>query len=417
MLLAWQMAFGDNHVATIDPVTRSREEGAVKRSIAIFEKGVIVSYAVAVTVESTASVEISDTLPGNWDVDTVAFHPEHEPDDGTADRKTVEFTVKVDPEGYRKVKVGARPALDKTVEEVESDQSFSVPQIVNVKLVGGPDNDDSGSELIDRPSGASASADTATASSGATDPERGGSRGPGGSDESDDSDSILPSEDAVPTVGAQPSGGAPEVDPEEADSVRDLFGDFQEGATTRSSGRGSSPTISDSPSTTTQDSRTESTSSVNPTAGDTGDIPVVQPAEGSGRETRADDLLPQLLDELEGGGPSTADLERLQAILNKMIDDGDRSGQAQSTTVRVEKLEAKLEEFEAYTEALGDLVDSDDPADLLADIRTELDALRQEVSALQQDVKEVHDRQDTVEVRIESIVSDLENLLGSPQSH
>lgn len=417
MLLAWQMAFGDNHVATIDPVTRSRDDGAVKRSIAVFEKGVIVSYAVAVTGAATALVKISDTLPANWDVDTVAFHPEHEPDDGTADRNTVEFTVRADPDQYRMVKVGARPALDKTVSEIESDQSFSVPQIVDVDPVRGGDAADGGPPLIDGPPGTVTADDSPSPAADASQPTNdAGDGGDAGPAEADDSDGILPADDAVATVGADPSTNAPEVDPDEADSVRDLFGGFQDAARPGASRHDPSPTDGRSPASPNQDSPTASPTAGRPPSPGAGSAPAGESAAGTRRQPHADGLLPSLLDELEGGDPSPADLDRLRAVLGQLLDGATRNDHDQSTAVRIERLESKLEEFEAYTDALGKLVDVDDPAAQLADNRAELESLSQEVSALRQDVKAIHDRQDTLDVRIESIVSDLEHLVGSQHS-
>lgn len=427
------MAFGENQLAELEPVTQSRGAAAVKRSIAVFEKGLIISYAVGIRGETPVTVTVTDNLPANWEVGQLGFHPDHEPDSGDAGQSTIRFTVDVTPDEFRMLKVGVRPAPDKPPEAIESDQSFSQPQIERADpieaeqggsestLIDGPSDDES---AIEDPSALSsnggqsapqspASSDSAIATSN-------------GAEDSQDDEGILPSDDPIADVGSpSPSGTDADVDPNQADSVTDLFGGF---SGENDQGNGSVQTTGSGSiggTTTASRSADGQSASVSPTEETIGspiqDEPTVGGASHSptdesssvDRPTQSDDLLPRLLDELGDLAPDQRDqlAAHLSDIVGPQLEQSD-----ESTTVRIQQLESQIEEFAAYTDALGELLDQDEPAALLDDVQAELDSLRQEVGALQQDVKEVHDRQDTVEVRIESIISDLEHVIGTRKS-
>ena len=412
------MAFGENQLAQLEPVTHSRGAAALKRSITVYEQGVIISYAVGARVHDPVTVTISDNLPANWDIGHVAFHPDHHPDDGDAGQRTVRFTVDVEPEEFRIVKVGVRPAPDKDMTELESDQSFSTPQIdaadpadpkhgngSESTLITGSSGDES---PVDDPSVLSSNGGYSAPSPPGAAQDRAGT-GEQGTAESGDGGGILPARDPdTDQESLTTAGPFPDVDPEDADSLSELFGGFKGKSSTGDDGKGGVPSGNRSDGAGSADGIESTGESIDspPVDDQRVGLDPQSPTSDTGPESRP--LIPRLIDELDTLSPDHRN--RLADQLATLIERRSASQPTESTTVRVQQLESRFEEFDAYIDALGDLLDRDDPAGLLEDLQADLDSLGEAVDALQEEIEAVNVRQDTFEVQIESIISDLEYL-------
>lgn len=412
------MSFGENRLAELEPITRSRGAAAIKRSIAIYSQGLIISYALGVQGSTPVTVTVSDNLPANWDVGEVAFHPNHEPESGSAGQHTIQFSVDVSPEQFRILKVGVRPAPEKSPSELESDQSFTPPQFDSVEpaepvdggtestLIGGASGDESAIEdpaALSSNGGQSAAQPSPSAQSGH------GPSSPGTSDSADDG-GILPSSNPI-ADGDPPATTEtdPGIDPNEAETIADLFGGFDEDPTPATGSSSRRP--SDHGATAEASTSPSPINAIDDSPANGGSVDGAQhrtpPTETPTAEAQrpANDLVPRFLDELGDLSPDHRD--RLASYLTDLVEPPLPTN---STAVRVEQLESRIEEFVAYTDALGDLLDQADPAELLDHLQTELETIRAELGGLEEEVEAVGQRQDTIEDRLESMASDLEQL-------
>ena len=382
-----------------DPVVVSENGVTVEKSFEPAEFSVpAIAYTVRSEREEPVSVRLVDDVPDDVDPDDVGFHPDHgaeywgiEGEDIALERSldpgeefvtvygvrgedaagverfltrpTVESVTPADDAGDGEVVEGAM--------ELDQDASLGL-DIPEMEIDSGAD-EESGVDLdIDLSSPSTAAA---TDDSTGDDPTDGAGLTIGEAPTDDDpAADVDPADDAHPTPGDGSVALGPASDDDPADDTDTIVGD--------DSTAGGAPMVDDGDSTT-DDPADDVEVDTGPADGDdTGSAE--GPTAGSGRSAATDDdsLAAALAAEIRDGAVSTEDLETLRAALGT-------SGGG-STAARVEHLQSRVADLEAYTEALEAFLDEeggaaavvDDLRTGLATTRERLDVLESEVAAL-----------------------------------
>ena len=358
---------GNDAVVTQNGVT-------VERQLERRGDGVVVTLELSSDVRGPAEVDLVDEFPPALPVEQAGFNVEHEPDAGevSLDRVELEHTIE---DGPAKVVYAIR--LSEGTDEV----AFDPPTIRDVTLPGIPESgvpdaaeesngDDAGDESVD-----STASDEQPDETGAERPQTDPSPDVDSSTNADSpsGDGGLPEglslddQDANGDTGAAPSG-------DDADAIERAIESAIEGAETDGGG------LAD---------------------------------ENGDGGAPADDAVPT-------GGPATNG----SAPAGPGGDEADpepRSEVPKSVRLRLDRLNARVEEFAAYAEALEGIIErhgtapeilEEIEADLaeaderLADVRAEVEALESRHAA---DVEAYDDRLEALEARLDDARQDLES--------
>lgn len=378
-----------------DPVVVSENGVTVEKSFEPADFSVpAIAYTVRSEREEPVSVRLVDDVPDDVDPDDVGFHPNHGAEYWGIEGEDIALERSLDPGEEFVTVYGVRgedaagverfltrptigsvtPADDAGVGGVvegatEPDQDASLGLDIPEAEIDSGTDEESGVDLdIDLSSPSTAAA---TDDSTGDDPTPGDGAGLTIGEAPTDGD---PADDADPTPDDGPVDLGPASDDDPADDADTVVGD--------DSTAGGVPTVDDGDSTTDDPADGVEVDAGPADGGDTGSAE--DPTAGSGGSAAIDDdsLATVLAAEIRDGAVPAEDLETLRAALGT-------SGGG-STAARVEHLQSRVADLEAYTEALEAFLDEEGgAAAVVDDLRTELattnerlDALESEVAAL-----------------------------------
>lgn len=120
-----------------------------------------------------------------------------------------------------------------------------------------------------------------------------------------------------------------------------------------------------------------------------------------------EDILARLVDRLEGAHPDDEDLE---VIREHLIPESQRA-----TDVRLQHIQSRMDDLDAYTEALEDLINEHGTAsefmtkvdEDIEDVRSQVKSLRRELDSAETERDELNDRVSEVDSTIEEVEDDL----------
>ncbi|MFB6170467.1 MAG: hypothetical protein ABEJ06_04895 [Haloarculaceae archaeon] len=347
------MARGDHRATASDGVA------AVERTVELQEQGVIVRLTVSTDRDGEVPVTVEDELPAALAPERVAFHPDHAPADGTATAEGVSFEgvasadadlvavygIQVDTESVSEV---ALTDSRLTVEGDAPDDGGSVRGIIR-RVLGRDDGSDGPSA---RPSGPMDEFDSFPGEEAETESP---------DEPASDGESTSDSESAASDDGDDPTPPTSELEPAVTRIDSETEGDLVEEAEPPSDAETDSEPATD----TDADPMTPDTTDT-----DERDEPSDRPTDDSTSVAAA------LAAEIQRGEVPEEDLEVLREELGAEL-----SG---SQAARLEHVSSRMDEFAAYADALRTLLDEEgDPAETIAELREEIQALGADLAALQ----------------------------------
>lgn len=328
------------------------------REMDLRETGMVVTHRLTSTTASPVEYQVVDPFPGHVDVEDIGFHPNHEPTHGRIDGDQAVMSGVVGPDEEHVVTYGMRLASERPIEELETLQVEVLPVIERSKSVDPDDVDEADLETA-----------AMARSAGAT--------------ESADGDSVAffdwlrrsiqRDEDADGSV----STGVEELertDGPTADTAVEADADE------------SAPDASGEPG---------------------GEQAVVSNDRGPAERSTAEALLHQL----ESDTLSDDQRRRLASALQELL--ATEETPRYSTEVRLRQLESKLQEFEAYADALGAIIDTHGPADeFLGSVRGDVTSLEAAVDDLRTELDRAAETRSSLDERLEAVADEVA-MLGS----
>ncbi|PSQ13940.1 hypothetical protein BRD02_11010 [Halobacteriales archaeon QS_8_69_73] len=406
-----------------DPVVVSENGVTVEKSFEPAEFSVpAIAYTVRSEREEPVSVRLVDDVPDDVDPDDVGFHPDHGAEYWGIESEDIALERSLDPGEEFVTVYGVRGEdaagverflTPPTVESVTPSDDAGDGEIVEGATE--PDRDaslgldvsemeiDSGT---DRESGVDLDIDLSSPSTAAaTDDSTGDDPTPGDGagltiGEAPTNDD--PAADVDPTPGDGPVDLGPASDDDPADDTDTAVGD--------DSTAGGAPTVDDGDSTT-DDPADDVEVEVDTGHADDDTGSAEDPAAGSGGSaaTVDDSLAAALAAEIRDGAVPAEDLKTLRAALGM-------SGGG-STAARVEHLQSRVADLEAYTEALEAFLDEEGgAAAVVDDLRTGLATTKERLDALESEVAALRAAVDGDEasaglvVRLDDLEDDVETL-------
>lgn len=378
------MAFNQDSTATdLDPIRVEGDRLTVDRALVVRESGIIATLRITPHDELPVKFQIIDPLPAVFDVEELGFHPDFEPDHGRIEDHQVIIAGLLDTTEPKVVKYGLCPARSRPPDEVASAQANNPPSIELSDVVDPSSRDD-----VDFETPAIARGDTASeglyssfkrsvfgpeidrpASTDSPAPEEGKTEAERAAEAVSDAITDLEASADDPDFASEP------------ESVEDLFNQAEAWNLTDEAG-GSEP------STTDHD-----------------------PAEGqAGTSHSGTSVVEQLISELRHTEASQTERRALAEELNTLLETEDRS-LPRSTSVRLERVESRMEEFSAYTDALRELIDEHGTAsEFVTAINDDLGALESAIDALEDDLDATTDDLADIEAEQSALSTDVDTL-------
>lgn len=438
-----------------------------RRELELRNAGVVVKHTITGPTDEAVKFQLVDPLLSHFEVEDVGFHPDFEPDHGRIDGEQAVISGVVEPDEPSVVRYGARLRAGPSLEEIKEIQTSSLPSIELSEQVGSQKDADSELEEAAIPRSTSAAGGITSGSDGfLADMEWGR---PSGADadrdedeaisEAADDDTDAPVEASEPsesadadespfsweTIGsgqtASTEGDAEATDPEaddsdgestadeepaeEASGTRkhawgqgDPFGHTEEDSSLAAAlSRKASDQDAESGSPVLEDEDAPADSGPEPETQDTGrpaedsggdDTAVDVDAEGTGR---LDDPVEALIRQLEDGDVSDEQTERLAAALDRLLETAETT--TESTRLRLERLESRMQSFSTYIDALEAIIDEHGPADeFLGEVRADIRSLETTVDRIDDELQQAAEARDSIDDRLDAL-DDQTSLLES----
>lgn len=411
---------------TDDVITVSHEALKVEKSFSTDEFPVpAVSLRIHSTDDRPVSVRLVDQIPESFPMDRIGFHPDYGSDNWTAYRDNrVEFRTTLEPGEEVTTVYGVRtddPSdLDDFRTEPEIEESSEETGAEDIEDILGADSSQAVRDVL---SGERSTLPGMDAESDAAEEAE--------SDEEPAVDPLAEPSEASTDPLAEPEETAadPLADPEDALSETEPAVDesFEPEAGESSDATGEADDVSLDAEIPSEDQLGEPEPADEPPEEppDEEPEPAAEPDTGAepepGAAAMAADktstegagsisIAAALANELRDGSVSDSDLELLRDELG--------TGVPQSVDVRLNRLQARLADLDAYTDALEAFINENGTAEgVLSDLREDIDAVTDTVSALESDLDSVEsnveagqDERDALEAVTDELEEETESL-------